>query len=340
MSLTVKCWQKFQHYKDRAPPWIKLYRDLLDDLDWHELRGEDAKALIMMWIIASENDGALPPLEKLAFRLRMPLADVHMITERLLGGWLMDGEAGSAQSKDIRAAREKFGTRYISDETKRAVFARDAGKCRLCGSIEKIEYDHVTPVSKGGTSEEENLQLLCRHCNRAKRAEQPATPSAAHACAERITETEKEVEKEEERESPPRKRGAVTYSEKFEKEFWLPYPRSPNMSKLEAWNEWKKLSSEDHEAAIAAVPRFKDWASKQREYTPVYADRFLKRRRFDGFQPTPHNVVQMPGVDVAEDSPERRAWDDYGRSIGKTYPKARMWRFPTQWPPTPDEASA
>src|ERR1035437_9723912 len=32
----------------------------------------------------------------------------------------------------------------------------------------KLEMDHSVPVSKGGKTEESNLQTLCRRCNRAK----------------------------------------------------------------------------------------------------------------------------------------------------------------------------
>ena len=71
MKLRIKDWNKFQHFKDRRPPWVKLYRDLLDDMDWHELDGDCAKTLISLWLIASENEGQLPETRKLAFRLRM-----------------------------------------------------------------------------------------------------------------------------------------------------------------------------------------------------------------------------------------------------------------------------
>lgn len=32
--LCVKNWERFQHYKDRDPPWVKLYRDLLTSESW------------------------------------------------------------------------------------------------------------------------------------------------------------------------------------------------------------------------------------------------------------------------------------------------------------------
>ncbi len=69
--MKVKNWHKFQHFKDRRPPWVKLYRDLLDDPDWHSLDPSSAKALVMIWLISSESDGELPDARKLAFRLRM-----------------------------------------------------------------------------------------------------------------------------------------------------------------------------------------------------------------------------------------------------------------------------
>jgi hypothetical protein len=69
--MQIRNWKKFQHFKDRKPPWVKLYRDILDDLDWHELDATASKVLIMCWLIASEDDGRLPPAKTLAFRLRM-----------------------------------------------------------------------------------------------------------------------------------------------------------------------------------------------------------------------------------------------------------------------------
>lgn len=83
MKYRVKGWKKFQHFKDRKPPWVKLYRDLLDDMEWHELDGASAKALISIWLIASENDGELPEMKRLAFRLRMSEAACISICSNL-----------------------------------------------------------------------------------------------------------------------------------------------------------------------------------------------------------------------------------------------------------------
>ncbi len=65
---------------------------------------------------------------------------------------------------------EERPNRHISKEVKIAVWRRDQGKCCECGSKEKIEFDHIIPVSKGGSNTERNIQLLCERCNRQKSA--------------------------------------------------------------------------------------------------------------------------------------------------------------------------
>lgn len=56
----------------------------------------------------------------------------------------------------------------IPEDVRIAVWRRDGGKCARCGSREKLEYDHIVPVSKGGSNTERNIELLCERCNREK----------------------------------------------------------------------------------------------------------------------------------------------------------------------------
>lgn len=59
---------------------------------------------------------------------------------------------------------------HISDDIKEFVWRRDGGRCVQCGSQEKLEYDHIIPISKGGSNTARNIQLLCESCNREKAA--------------------------------------------------------------------------------------------------------------------------------------------------------------------------
>lgn len=58
----------------------------------------------------------------------------------------------------------------IPDDGKQLVWTRDRGCCRQCGANIELQFDHVIPVSMGGASTPENLQILCGPCNRRKGA--------------------------------------------------------------------------------------------------------------------------------------------------------------------------
>ena len=70
-----------------------------------------------------------------------------------------------AETHEIRTNRER-----IPENVRRAVWRRDQGKCARCGSRDKIEYDHIIPISEGGGNTARNIELLCQQCNRSKGA--------------------------------------------------------------------------------------------------------------------------------------------------------------------------
>jgi hypothetical protein len=106
--MKIKNWNKFQHFKDRKPPWVKLYRDLLDDIDWHELDAQASKVLVMCWLIASEEDGHIPPTKTLAFRLRMSEKQTIDCLNKL-SHWL--------EQDDINAISERYQDDGLETET-------------------------------------------------------------------------------------------------------------------------------------------------------------------------------------------------------------------------------
>jgi len=62
-------------------------------------------------------------------------------------------------------------TREIPRVTQFRVLKRENQICSDCGNAvkdEDIEFDHIIPWSKGGSSDENNIRLLCMKCNRKK----------------------------------------------------------------------------------------------------------------------------------------------------------------------------
>jgi len=55
------------------------------------------------------------------------------------------------------------------------ILKRDDYRCQMCGDTAKegakLEVDHIHPVSKGGSNNPDNLQVLCRDCNAGKGAQ-------------------------------------------------------------------------------------------------------------------------------------------------------------------------
>jgi 5-methylcytosine-specific restriction endonuclease McrA len=57
---------------------------------------------------------------------------------------------------------------HFTFEEWEALLAQHAGRCAYCGSNDRIEADHRTPLCRGGSNEISNILPACRHCNRRK----------------------------------------------------------------------------------------------------------------------------------------------------------------------------
>jgi len=69
----------------------------------------------------------------------------------------------------LKGLRDLPHNRLIPTKVKVEVWQRDHGRCVICGSDKNLHFDHVIPISKGGSSlTAENIQLLCAKHNLAK----------------------------------------------------------------------------------------------------------------------------------------------------------------------------
>lgn len=58
--LAVKNFEKFQHYKDRNPPWIKFHFSTLSDYAITSLSDAAQGQLFKFWLLASRHDNRIP----------------------------------------------------------------------------------------------------------------------------------------------------------------------------------------------------------------------------------------------------------------------------------------
>ena len=60
---------------------------------------------------------------------------------------------------------ETTDARHIPRDVRQRAWQRYGGQCAECGAEDYLEFDHIIPVAKGGSSSDANVQLLCRRCN-------------------------------------------------------------------------------------------------------------------------------------------------------------------------------
>ena len=93
MKLIPKNWVKFQHYKDRNPPWIKLHRDLLNDKEFMRLPLASKGLAPVLWLLASESVEGIfdADFDELEFRLRISQKELEAAIKPLIdNGFFLD----------------------------------------------------------------------------------------------------------------------------------------------------------------------------------------------------------------------------------------------------------
>ena len=101
--------------------------------------------------------------------------------ERRFGGWRQALEKfvafanGSLPELALRSfASPAISARFPDLRMRWRVLNRDSFRCRSCGRSPALEFgvilhvDHILPWSKGGLTNDENLQTLCDRCNLGK----------------------------------------------------------------------------------------------------------------------------------------------------------------------------
>jgi hypothetical protein len=144
---------------ERTRREIKLPYDLLNNSGFRQLPDAYKAHLICLLLLSARMNNLLP---KSPAKL-----------ERLIGATEPLDLGAFADFVDFAQVetptwQDRCANRRVPDNIRAAVLVRDGGRCRKCRRSINLEMDHIVPISKGGKTEEANLQTLCRRCNRAK----------------------------------------------------------------------------------------------------------------------------------------------------------------------------
>ena len=135
MTITPTHWEEFQHYKNRRPPWIKLYRSMtIDNPSFLRLPDASKALATCLWMLASEYENGKITLspEDVAFRLHMPIENFLAAIKPLIS-------ANFFKSASITlAACEQDASNMLDQRERRE---RETER-------EKEKEDRVLPASK------------------------------------------------------------------------------------------------------------------------------------------------------------------------------------------------
>ena len=150
--------RNFRHFERRGRE-IRLPYDLLNDARFRRLPDAHKAHLICLLLLSARMDNALP--------------NRPVTLERLIGATDpidLNAFADLIDFADVErpTCQDRVANRRVPDSLRAAVLVRDGARCRRCRRATNLEMDHIVPVSKGGRTEEANLQTLCRSCNRRK----------------------------------------------------------------------------------------------------------------------------------------------------------------------------
>lgn len=139
----LKNWRKWQHYKKRCPPWIRVYKDLLDDPLFMDMPESWRWRIVALGLLGSRNmDGRIP--NQLSFvRQRIGAPKSFSFKPLVKMGWLVPAsttlapckqsatpEAESEADSSEAESEKKTTKKKKSDSTQKHIWGTD-GRIRL-----------------------------------------------------------------------------------------------------------------------------------------------------------------------------------------------------------------
>jgi len=143
----LELWQYFRNVIDWVGDTFRTYRREMKGIDWG--------------LLYNQYGGGSYDADVLEAQIKTLMADDDVTAKKGIYEFLLSG--GKMESK--------LNIRAFTESQKRTAYEKQGGICPICGEhheYEEMEGDHITPWSQGGKTVPENLQMICKSCNRKK----------------------------------------------------------------------------------------------------------------------------------------------------------------------------
>jgi hypothetical protein len=124
----VRNWEQYQHYKDRNPPWVKLYNECIMSRWWINLDEKHRNLAIVCILVASRHGGCVPNdidyVRKVGHLSSKPtfdpLFDVDFlerdVPESGSGSGITETETERAKASKMLASRYQSASKMLADK--------------------------------------------------------------------------------------------------------------------------------------------------------------------------------------------------------------------------------
>lgn len=124
--LSIKNFEKYQHYKHRNPPWIKLHLELLDDVDFLRMPDASKWHYVGLLLLASRHENNIQA-DKDYIKNRLGLTTDLDVNARFIRGHVLASKA----SKTLPTKLNLGGSETEAEERQSRVESADAPPAKV-----------------------------------------------------------------------------------------------------------------------------------------------------------------------------------------------------------------
>ena len=170
--------QEKREEKDRLRKRLKKRRHYLRNREkflaykkaWRLKNSDRQKELQKLWYLKNRHTRNKESLKKASKKWREAN---RAKTREMLNVWAKKNP-NRMREKATRRMMAKRGawtpqSRFVTRDWFRELCERQNNHCSYCDQIEKLQMDHVIPISRGGKHERGNILPVCLRCNASKR---------------------------------------------------------------------------------------------------------------------------------------------------------------------------